>query len=309
MSSNHLKFSLSRLLPICLSFLDILIMHSKLALISLLGATVSSQQLVQEVAPPVQILSTTKSGVLPSLPTATPFTGLRTLQGAVVDKAPADPSYQGLNGPAQVQSNLPTGTYVATLPSVMYNPGIGATISGSISGAASSNGTGVMFRVDFSGFPSLADYGPFVYHIHDKPVPSDGNCTETLAHLDPTNRGEYIPCTASNPSSCQAGDLAGKHGKIEAISFTANYVDMYLSTDPASAYFFGDKSIVLHTRNTTRLICANFVLAGGSGNATGGNGPSGIQGTSTSTTFGSSASRVTATFAGALCVALLAFTL
>lgn len=86
---------------------------------------------------------------------------------------------------------------------------------------------------------------------------------------------------------------------------------MYLSTDPASAYFFGDKSIVLHTRNTTRLICANFVLARGSGNATGGNGPSSTQDTSMSTGFGSGAGKVTAVFAGgaALWVGLLAFML
>ena len=31
-----------------------------------------------------------------------------------------------------------------------------------------------------------------VYHLHDAPVPSDGNCTGTLAHLDPYQRGEVI---------------------------------------------------------------------------------------------------------------------
>ena len=29
-----------------------------------------------------------------------------------------------------------------------------------------------------------------VYHLHDHPVPTDGNCTNTLAHLDPFQRGE-----------------------------------------------------------------------------------------------------------------------
>ena len=51
-----------------------------------------------------------------------------------------------------------------------------------------------------------------------------------------------------------------------------SYVDPYLSTVPGSPYFFGDKSVVLHTTNTTRLICANFVQVSGSspnGTATG----------------------------------------
>lgn len=37
------------------------------------------------------------------------------------------------------------------------------------------------------------------------PVPADGNCTATMGHLDPTNRGEYYPCDNTQPQSCQAG--------------------------------------------------------------------------------------------------------
>jgi hypothetical protein len=55
---------------------------------------------------------------------------------------------------------------------------------------------------------------PIVYHIHDQPVPADGNCTGTKAHLDPYIRGQKIPCDPKDPASCEVGDLAGKHGNI-----------------------------------------------------------------------------------------------
>jgi hypothetical protein len=47
-----------------------------------------------------------------------------------------------------------------------------------------------------------------------------------------------------------------------------SYQELYLSTTPGSPYFFGDKSLVVHTSNTTRLTCANFVLVEGGGNGT-----------------------------------------
>jgi hypothetical protein len=53
-----------------------------------------------------------------------------------------------------------------------------------------------------------------VYHIHEKPVPADGNCTGTGAHLDPYKRGEVPICDAAKPESCQTGDLSGKFGNF-----------------------------------------------------------------------------------------------
>jgi hypothetical protein len=70
------------------------------------------------------------------------------------------------------------------------------------------------------------------------------------------------------------GDLAGKHGGkiMTPDSFTTSFVDPYLSTDPSSAAFFGGLGFVIHTSNTTRMTCANFMMVGGangtSGNAT-----------------------------------------
>ena len=41
--------------------------------------------------PPPQTLSTALSGVLPVLPTATPFAGVETEEGAIIDQGPANP--------------------------------------------------------------------------------------------------------------------------------------------------------------------------------------------------------------------------
>lgn len=66
--------------------------------------------------------------------------------------------------------------------------------------------------VDLSGF--AGETGPFGYHIHDQPVPADGNCTGTKAHLDPFIRGQVPDCDNQHPATCEVGDLSGKHGKI-----------------------------------------------------------------------------------------------
>jgi len=94
-----------------------------------------------------------------------------------------------------------------------------------------------------------------VYHIHDQPVPADGNCTGTLAHLDPYVRGEVPPCDATQPQTCQVGDLAGKHGN--------RYLELYTSTASGPASFFGNRSIVIHSANAKRLTCASFQITGG----------------------------------------------
>lgn len=96
-----------------------------------------------------------------------------------------------------------------------------------------------------------------VYHIHET-IAWSGNCTAALAHLDPYDRGETPACDASKPETCQVGDLSGKHGKITSDPFVAEYIDLYASinyTDPA---YVGNRSIVVHYANKTRLTCADF---------------------------------------------------
>lgn len=99
------------------------------------------------------------------------------------------------------------------------------------------------------------------YHVHVSPVPANGDCTAAGEHLDPYNRGEQPPCDPSDPATCQVGDLSGKHGTASGTSFFAEYTDFYLSTDPSSNAFFGDKSVVIHDATGTRLNCGNFQLA------------------------------------------------
>lgn len=99
-----------------------------------------------------------------------------------------------------------------------------------------------------------------VYHLHVAPVPADGNCTQTLAHLDPTERGEATPCDAAHPETCQTGDLSGKHGNLTSDPFVKTYTDLFSATKPGVGAFFGNRSVVVHFGNKTRITCANFVL-------------------------------------------------
>jgi hypothetical protein len=107
-----------------------------------------------------------------------------------------------------VQQNTPGLSFKATLPAKSFDDLTGSDITGNVILTVPANGTGVIVTLDLAGFPSDATYGPFVYHIHALAVPADGNCTSTMGHLDPTDRGEYYPCAPTAPESCQAGDLA-----------------------------------------------------------------------------------------------------
>lgn len=159
--------------------------------------------------------------------------------------------------PAPQVTDEPVGAkYIAMLPNKT-----GSALSGSIEGTTSTDGKGVQFDVSFSGLPATG--GPFIYHIHAKPVPTNGNCSGTGAHLDPYMRGEAPPCDASKPETCQVGDLSGKHGSIAGQSFSASYDDLYLSTNPSDPSFFGNLSFVIHLANKTRIGCANFTMVSG----------------------------------------------
>ena len=263
------------------------------------AALASAQsQVVEAPPPPPVLLSTTKSGVLPVIPSATPFAGVDTLQGAIISPLPPNSSYTPVNGPAPSQTNQPAATYVATLPDSMFNPLVGDTVQGTVSAVGTTDG--VQFTVNITNLPEQAAYGPFNWHIHTLPVPDDGNCTATMGHLDPQNAGELYMCNTAAPENCQVGDLAGKHGgKITTEgNFSTSFVDNFLSTEEGSPAFFGGLAFVLHTGNTTRITCANFEAQGGAGNGTAGNGTSGGNATATSTRgvpeFTGAAGRLTA---------------
>ncbi|KAF7560847.1 hypothetical protein G7046_g3278 [Stylonectria norvegica] len=161
---------------------------------------------------------------------------------------------------AEAVNDNPVGiTYAGTLPEEPFfkEAALDGNVKGSISAVANEGGKGVKFTVNFSNFPK--EGGPFLYHIHVDPV-TEGNCTATLAHLDPYGRGELTPCDANAPESCQVGDLSGKHGMITTDPFTADYVDEYASTREGIGAFFGNRSFVVHYANKTRLTCASFEL-------------------------------------------------
>ena len=99
-------------------------------------------------------------------------------------------------------------------------------------------------------------------------MPENGNCTATLAHLDPYIRGEATPCDKTAPATCQVGDLSGKHGAIPADvgTWETSYVDLYASTLEGIGSFFGNRSIIFHYPNKTRITCASFAKVEGGAN-------------------------------------------
>jgi hypothetical protein len=64
------------------------------------------------------------------------------------------------------------------------------------------------------------------------------------------------------------GDLSGKYGKMTGSSYQSSYLDLYTSTRAGPASFFGNRSVVIHTANATRLTCANFQIVAAAANAT-----------------------------------------
>ncbi|QUC22759.1 uncharacterized protein UV8b_07000 [Ustilaginoidea virens] len=170
--------------------------------------------------------------------------GLTTLAAAQTQDAP-------------VTQDNPHVTYQAVLPpEPFYDGKLDGNIRGYVRATAGPGGQGVKFHVKFENLPKQG--GPFLYHVHVKRVPADGNCTETLAHLDPYKRGEDPPCDASEPQTCQIGDLSGKHGKITQDPFRQEYVDLYASLKEGTPGFIGDRSIVVHFKDKKRITCANL---------------------------------------------------
>jgi len=113
----------------------------------------------------------------------------------------------------EVTDNVSGVTFSPTLPNSATTD-----IRGSVVGSSDPSGTGVLFQVLLSGFPT--EGGPFLYHIHNNPI-TNGNCSTAGAHLDPFLRGDSPPCDSTSPSTCQVGDLSGKHGKINGTTFSA----------------------------------------------------------------------------------------
>lgn len=67
------------------------------------------------------------------------------------------------------------------------------------------------------------------YHVHLRPVPADGNCTDTAGHLDSYLRGDSPPCNSAAPQTCEVGDLSGKYGTVMGPSVKKRFVDAPIS--------------------------------------------------------------------------------
>lgn len=50
------------------------------------------------------------------------------------------------------------------------------------------------------------------------------------------------------------------------MTFTASYVDLYASTQEGIGAFFGNRSIVVHAADKSRIACANFIQVNGNDN-------------------------------------------
>jgi hypothetical protein len=198
----------------------------------------------------MQIIST--SAALAALFFSTVVLG----QGAPETGKPEETT--GTRGDAKTFDNPPSAVYWADFSKT--------AVSGHIKFISSSDKDGVRVEVDLSKFPG-GGVGPFGYHVHDAPVPTDGNCTGTLAHLDPFVRGQKVVCDPKRPQSCEVGDLAGKYGKIpDSVgnsSYVKSYVDPYITLTPGVGSFIGNRSIVIHTLDTKRYACANITIYNG----------------------------------------------
>jgi hypothetical protein len=163
---------------------------------------------------------------------------------------------------AAYPTNFTRAPIIVDNPSKLFEARLLEKNSTTIRGALNiwARSVGVKVHADFWGLPKEEALS---YHIHAHRVPENGSCEATGPHLDPYGRGQYPPCDATHPETCEVGDLSGKHGPIYTAvfeSFEAEYPDHFLSTNPDSPAYFGDLSIVVHGTNGERLNCGNFVL-------------------------------------------------
>ncbi|KAI1432814.1 superoxide dismutase [Xylaria sp. CBS 124048] len=176
----------------------------------------------------------------------------------------AQTSATGQLGDALVVTNNPIGkSAVAVLPAQPFTQGsLEGNIEGFVQVTTGEGGVGVDFEVFLSNLPK--EGAPFLFHIHVDPVDETGNCTNTLAHLDPYIRGEAPPCDPGRPQACQIGDLSGKYGAITSDPYTAQFHDDFLSMVEGPGSYFLNRSLVIHYSNATRITCANFeIISGG----------------------------------------------
>ncbi|GAB1196408.1 superoxide dismutase [Aspergillus pseudonomiae] len=153
-----------------------------------------------------------------------------------------------------IKDNQPQTVYEA-----VFQDKDNSTVRGKYTAYGADDGIGIHFRVTLTGVPKDTFLN---YHIHDKPVPEDGNCYSTGGHLDPYLRGDQPPCNTTVPETCQVGDISGKHGPVWTADgdFDVLYRDFFLSNVKDTVAFFGNRSVVIHLPDNKRINCGNFHL-------------------------------------------------
>ncbi|KAJ2499733.1 hypothetical protein GGI11_007935 [Coemansia sp. RSA 2049] len=181
----------------------------------------------------------------------------------------------------------------------------GKTVNGDFTFRPDSDG-GLTLYVSASGLTKGAKY-PF--HIHTNFVPTNGNCTGTLGHLNPyninTTTGVY-KCDPSNiQTTCEIGDLSGIFGSMVGDAdgkFDAKFDATLLSFSGKTSIL--DRSVVIHNSAGDRVACGNitaYVLDDGDNDNSDSEGKSGTESDHTS-----EASMFAPLFSGILAVAVAA---
>lgn len=110
------------------------------------------------------------------------------------------------------------------------------------------------------------NHGPsgqnFTYHVHTDKVGEGHNCLATKGHLNPNNLPETVICDPKDLSTCEPGDLSGKHGKLSAegtATVKRSYIDSQLRFTPPQWSMVG-RSVVIHDSEKNRIACGNVVF-------------------------------------------------
>lgn len=135
--------------------------------------------------------------------------------------------------------------------------GFSRTVLGNVIFTAK-QGKQVQVHVDMTGLPR--EGGPFQYHIHERAVPSNGDCDAVGYHFNPYNAPPECDLQKDD-SFCQVGDLSGKHGWIDTTCFETKYDDPFLSLNQRLTSYIIGKSVTFHFANLTKFACANIEIA------------------------------------------------
>ena len=214
---------------------------------------------------------------------------------------PVVPGTTGKLGNAAITEDNPAGvTYSAVLPNSNTT-----SIRGYVAGTSNANGTGINFNINLYGFPSES-LGPFRKYLlsngfqysanvawysvpHPRPASALGwqlhRYFGPLGSLRSWRNPALRQYTASNMPGRRLGWQAWQHyynplpshvrppSSRSPTELSANtfirFLDLYTSSATGIGSFFGNRSLVIHTSNTTRLTCANFTLVAGNETAAG----------------------------------------